>query len=276
MICLTCKRQIPDDSEKCPHCGTAVFHKEQLAREIGFRRYQRWIFYAILALSFAGMIGLIVKIYDSNSKLLVDLANVQGDLGKKDKELSAAKLTLDQKIQEVQTMRQEMENQKGELSGQVSAKEQEINDKVAQIQKEVEDRLEVEGRYEAAQAELDGAVSAAKNAGRAVAGIAKADIAKIPLSSFLPGGPDKDGDGLSDELEAALGSNASSTDTDSDGFSDRQEVSGGFDPLVAGGKLPIDQKFADKQRGRLFLQADNNYLWYIGTDGKKYLIGKGK
>jgi hypothetical protein len=42
---------------------------------------------------------------------------------------------------------------------------------------------------------------------------------------------DSDGDGLSDEEEAALGTDPDDPDTDGDGFSDGEEVDAGTDPL---------------------------------------------
>jgi thiol-disulfide isomerase/thioredoxin len=44
-------------------------------------------------------------------------------------------------------------------------------------------------------------------------------------------GPDTDGDGLSDEFEAGIGSNPEAPDTDRDGWDDRAEVDGNTDPL---------------------------------------------
>lgn len=45
-------------------------------------------------------------------------------------------------------------------------------------------------------------------------------------------GTDTDGDGLSNDVEAQLGTNPSNPDTDGDGFTDRQEVENGYDPLT--------------------------------------------
>jgi hypothetical protein len=43
---------------------------------------------------------------------------------------------------------------------------------------------------------------------------------------------DSDGDGLSDDEEAALGTNPYDPDTDDDGLGDGSEVANGFDPLT--------------------------------------------
>ncbi len=46
--------------------------------------------------------------------------------------------------------------------------------------------------------------------------------------------PDKDGDGLSDKLEALYGSDPDKADTDGDGYSDGDEAWNGYDPAAAG------------------------------------------
>jgi hypothetical protein len=46
-----------------------------------------------------------------------------------------------------------------------------------------------------------------------------------------PGFTDADGDGLSDVQEREYGTNTNMKDTDYDGFTDKEEVNGGFDPL---------------------------------------------
>ncbi len=52
---------------------------------------------------------------------------------------------------------------------------------------------------------------------------------------------DSDGDGLTDGLEVALGTDPFSADTDGDGFSDSEEVAAGSDPLD-GTKTPINSR----------------------------------
>ncbi len=44
---------------------------------------------------------------------------------------------------------------------------------------------------------------------------------------------DKDGDGLTDQEELALGTDPEKSDTDGDGYSDKVEIESGYDPLVA-------------------------------------------
>lgn len=51
---------------------------------------------------------------------------------------------------------------------------------------------------------------------------------------FLPEIIDTDGDGLSDESEAFLGSDPQNADTDGDGYSDKQEILNGYNPIGLG------------------------------------------
>jgi len=80
---------------------------------------------------------------------------------------------------------------------------------------------------------------------------------------------------LPDNLEADLGTSATSTDTDGDTYSDRAELVSGHDPLIASASLPIDLNFAAAQKGKLFLDP-LGYLWFVGSDAKRYFLGKGE
>lgn len=51
---------------------------------------------------------------------------------------------------------------------------------------------------------------------------------------------DSDGDGLSDILELEIGTNPNNQDTDNDGYGDWQEVTAGYDPLVAYTPIVVD------------------------------------
>ena len=55
------------------------------------------------------------------------------------------------------------------------------------------------------------------------------EIRKIKNSSYLS---DSDNDGLSDNLERELSTSVHKKDTDNDGFEDKEELIGGYDPLV--------------------------------------------
>jgi len=104
-------------------------------------------------------------------------------------------------------------------------------------------------------------------------GISNPDLTKIPLGIAGMYGVDTDKDGLSDSLETALGTNINKADSDGDKFSDLTEVKNNFNPLGKG-SLKIDKTFAAKQKGRLFIQVQNQkQLWYISPrDGKRYFL----
>ncbi|HEM3629774.1 TPA: hypothetical protein U1C31_002106 [Streptococcus suis] len=53
---------------------------------------------------------------------------------------------------------------------------------------------------------------------------------------------DSDGDGLTDELEKAIGTNPHNADTDGDGLSDSQEVAAGTNPLDPNDNINLSQK----------------------------------
>jgi hypothetical protein len=262
MICLSCKQQIPDDSDRCPNCGAEVFHKNQLAKEIGFRRYQRWIFYCLFFLAFAGAIGVVIKIYNINAKLLVAMADTQSSLSQKQADLAKAQADL-----------AALEKTKTDLQSQNKTVSDDLAVQIAAAQKTVADQTAMQGTISQNKLQLDFFNSLENIGNKIAAPISASDLAKITLADVAYGGQDSDSDGLPDALEAALGTSATSSDTDADGFSDRAELVSGFDPLIKGAKLPIDPVFAAKQKGKLFIQS-GQYLWFIGSDAKKYFLGK--
>jgi len=262
MICLNCKKQIPDDSTHCPHCGTEVFHKIQLAREIGFRRYQRWIFYGLFILVFLGMIGIVVKVYSINTKLLSEITNIQTSVSQKEAELTKAKNDL----AILKKTEADLNSANIKVSDDLKAQIKVAEDAVAE-------KTVLQNQYDQSRAQLAAFNSNLKNLAKVATDIATVDLNKIPLADIVYSGPDIDSDGLPDALEGALNTNASSTDSDGDGYGDRAEIIGGFDPLVFGGRLPTDNAFANAQKGRIFKQY-SGYLWYVGSDAKRYFLGK--
>lgn len=108
-------------------------------------------------------------------------------------------------------------------------------------------------------------------------GIATSDLKKIPIGLSQAVGSDTDGDGLSDLMEDAIKTDKNKKDTDNDGFEDKSEIAGGYDPIKGGGvKMQTDAGFAKKQKGKIFLQIqDNGEAWYINTkDEKRYFLGR--
>ncbi len=87
---------------------------------------------------------------------------------------------------------------------------------------------------------------------------------------------DSDGDGLHDELEAALLTDKLKPDSDGDGYQDRSELLSGNDPERASIALPINTAFSSKQAGRILLQVENKgQAWYINpVDSSRYYLGR--
>ncbi|MFW5888365.1 MAG: hypothetical protein ACOCVY_01475 [Patescibacteria group bacterium] len=278
MICPSCKKQIPDDAEKCQYCGSDIDHKEQVSREISFRRYQRWFFYAVIILLFIGMIGVIVRIYNANSELSKNVATVEDQLEQRQQELEETNKELDntsQTLQEKEQNLEETESSLEEKDKKLSEKQQELQEKTQELKSELEEKTEVEEEYQDCRLDLTKADS---NIYKLIVelgqGVSDKDLARIPLAdSNLDTGEDSDDDGLSDIVEQALGTDPEKEDTDEDEYTDKEEVLGGFNP-AGEGNLPIDKNYADGLKGEILLQVDNNdQAWYVGGNGKRYFLG---
>ncbi len=268
MICLNCKKQIPDDSTQCPFCGKEIIGQEQLPKEISFRRYQRWFFYALIILIFVGMVFIIVKAYNANTKLLLNITNVAEELSQAKEELKLTEDDLgkkDELIKEVQTNLLARNKEVEELQG-----------KTDEFKKVLDEKVVVEEKYSQSQLDLSSAEANIYNLIiKLGVGITNNDLAKIPIADANLGGDDADADGLSDAAEAALGTDPARADTDGDGYSDKDEILAGFNP-AGEGSLGIDYDFANRQKGKIFLQVEaNGEAWYVNPgDGKRYFLGR--
>jgi hypothetical protein len=106
-------------------------------------------------------------------------------------------------------------------------------------------------------------------------GITNSNINRIPVALENIGGQDTDVDGLSDDFEAAIGTNKSAKDTDNDGHNDYDELVNNYNPSGIG-HLLIDKKYADTQIGKILIQVEQNgEAWYVyPEDSKRYYLGR--
>lgn len=106
-------------------------------------------------------------------------------------------------------------------------------------------------------------------------GISNSDIEKIEIAEANFGGVDNDRDGLSNIFENAIGTDPNNWDSDFDGYSDKEELFFGYNPLGSG-KKNYDKDFTEKHKGKIFLQVENNgEAWYVNPeDRKRYFLGR--
>lgn len=103
--------------------------------------------------------------------------------------------------------------------------------------------------------------------------VSQQDLAGIPFGflknvNFI----DQDKDGLSDDIEKAIGTNEFIVDTDNDFMNDFLELQNGFDPLKKGAWLPISYRLAEQYKGNFLIDEKNN-VWYLSpTDLRRYLL----
>ena len=271
MICLNCKKQIPDDSQVCRFCGEEINHKRQLPKEISLRRYQRWGFYAVIIIVFVGMVGVILKIYNANAKLLLNINGINEQLKEKDANLEKINEDLSKK----ENLIKEIENNLNSKSAEVIAKEEELLKKTEEYKAVLEEKTEVKEGYE--KCELDLNLSEANIYNLIIKlgeGVSSEDLEKIQLAEANFGGEDADEDGLSSNIENALGTDKDKKDTDDDGYDDKSELLSGYNP-INDEKLNLDLNYADQQKGKILLQVEGGGdAWYISpSDGKKYFLG---
>ena len=288
MRCPNCQKTILDNIKKCPYCGhdvtqklnvTDMFenpvnpmgtmptagaippaeHHEAVRTEVKKRHWQRWFFYFLFILIFLGVVGLMVKMSSDNDKLILAMNQTTKDLASRDEELSKK----NEAIKQADQARQQAQD--------------ELNQKAEQYKKDIEAQSGAVKDLEQCKLELTSSDANIYNLILTLGtGIAKKDLDKIAVADAnISTGVDTDQDGLSDEVEMAIGTDKDKNDTDGDTFGDRDELLRNFDPLVAGRSMPIDQGFADKQKGRLVIAVEGNKeAWYINPgDGKRYFLG---
>ncbi len=106
-------------------------------------------------------------------------------------------------------------------------------------------------------------------------GITNKNLNKIPIGiiKYNDQDDDNDNDGLSNDLENAIGTDPQNNDSDNDGYNDKIEVINNYNP-TGNGKQNIDQNFTKQHLGKFFLQTEKDgQAWYINpTDEKRYYL----
>jgi len=288
MRCPNCQKLILNNTSRCPYCGqptTAVQssanqnpnsmfanntmptpagippaeHHEAVANEVRKRHWQRWVFYFLIVALFLGAVGLIVKIYNDNTKLILDITDTKNQLIK------------------VQDNLTKKETEAKQIDDNLKKAQDELNQKTDQYKKDIEAQAGSVKDLEQCKLQLTSSDANIYNLILTLGtGITSANLRRIPVADAnLNNGPDTDQDGLSDEVEQAIGSDINKADTDGDGFTDKAELLSGFDPLVANGRLPIDQKYSSQEKGKILINVTGGKdAWYVGpADGKLYFLG---
>ncbi len=290
MRCPNCQKLILNNLKTCPYCGKDIAtsnsnvhdmfetspspmsampsaagippaeHHEAVQTEVKKRRWQRWVFYALVVLIVLGAVGLIVKMNNDNTKLLLAVSETQ-------KELNSKRSELDAKTTEATVASENLKKVQAQLDQQASQYKTEIEGQATAVKDLEQCRIELT----ASDANIYNLILELGS------GITTVDLTRIPVADAnLGSGVDTDKDGLSDEAETAVGTDPSKEDTDGDTFKDKEELLGGFNPAKAGERLPIDNGYANQQKGKIVIAVDGQKdAWYISPDdGKRYFLGQ--
>lgn len=288
MRCPNCQKTILDNIKKCPYCGHDVTkkvtppdmfdapsaplgtlpttgaippteHHEAVHKEIKKRHWQRWVFYFLVIMIVLGSVGLMVKMSSDNDKLLLAINQTQQDLSKRTEELKEK----DEAIKSANDSLQQVQAQ--------------LNQQAEEYKRDIEAQGNAVQALEQCTISLTASDANIYNLILTLGtGISKNDLARIPVADAnISNGVDTDSDGLSDEVERALGTDREKADTDGDNYDDRSEILNGFDPLVPSRNLPIDTEYSNRQKGRILIAVEGNKeAWYVNPgDGKRYFLG---
>lgn len=275
MICLKCKKQIPDDSVSCPYCGNKTIAEVQVGEEIKYRRYQRWFLYIIIIAVFLGMLALIIKIYSVNNKYVQTNLQIKKSAEEKQAQLEGDLTKKEALVKEIQSTLANKEKETQEMDANLKKAQDELSAKTDEFKKILDEKSAIANQKGECELNLNSADANIYNLiiklGR---GVSNNDLWKIPVANANFSGQDTDGDGLSDDIELSLKTNPNKADSDGDGYNDKDEILRGFNPNGLG-KINYDYKFAAANKGKILLQVESKgQAWYIGaTDGKRYFLG---
>lgn len=106
-------------------------------------------------------------------------------------------------------------------------------------------------------------------------GITNTDLAKIQIGLIDNDNIDTDNDGLSNDLEIAIGTNSEVADSDNDGYTDKEEILSGYNPMSTNETL-TNYSFYEEQKGKILLQVEKNgEAWYVNPENsKRYFLGR--
>jgi len=282
MICFNCKSQIPDNVTSCPNCGAPVMYQAQVKKEVKFRRWQRWVLYAVIAIVFIGMTAYAVKIYLDNATLMNRVAAVTQNLEKSRQDLQGTQKTLTDRESQLAQSQSEINQYQGQVTDaqnqitQLTESQKALTQKTEEYQATINTQAQSLQGYQQFRNDLG-----ADNANifntlvQLGVGTSNKDLSKIMVADWnLNNSTDTDKDGLSDVVEVSLGTDPTKADTDGDKFSDKDEILKGYNPLGAG-KLPLSESFAKMNSGKILIQIEGKKeAWYVNPkDLKRYFLG---
>jgi hypothetical protein len=261
---------MPDDSTVCQNCGQPVIAPEQIMKEVQARRLQRYLFYAIVVLIVIAAIAIMVRIYSTNTKLMLENTQVKQSLEGTQGELTTAQSELEQKKKDLAKIQADL----AANSQKMQAADSQLSQKTIAYQALLDEKVQLEQGHE--QCRMDLNLADANIYGLIIklgVGVTNKNLLSVPLADANLGGQDSDEDGLSDTVEKSLGTDSNKADTDNDGFDDKREVTTGYNP-VGPGMLPLNPQYIQSIKGKILLQIEGDKsAWYVAGDGKRYFLG---